>query len=350
MGIGVALEEAIDVLLATFISDNSAAISTALVPVALSGVTISLLFTARSMIAGELKDPIMDLMWRIATISFIVSLALGVGVYQSAIVEMINDMERGMIAAISGATSVGMLVDDLARPYYDLGTQLWNRAVTGFWPNFALLAAAAGVAVIQVALFAVGLGLYLLAKVGLALVLAVGPAFILCAIWRPTQKYAESWLGQTLNFVVLKLLIAMSIQMLTEFTSTFAAHIEAGMDTINIIKAVIALFSCGAALFVVMLNLPTLASALAGGGSISGVGRFIARALYDWLTKPRSKSNSPSSDGGSMRGHHDSSSGGGSMQGHPSSPKTSRYSRSSVPLFQRNTMEHVRSNTHRRAV
>jgi type IV secretion system protein VirB6 len=348
MGIGVALEEAIDVLLATFVSNKSAAISAALVPVAVAGVTISLLFTARSMIAGELKEPVMDLIWRIATISFIVSLALGAGVYQSAVVDTINDIESGMIAAISGATSVGMLVDDLARPYYELGTQLWNRAVTGFWPNFALLAAAAGVAVIQVALFAVGLGLYLLAKVGLALAFALGPAFILCAIWNSTQKYTESWLGQTLNFVVLKVLIALSIQMLNDFTSTFAAHIEAGMDTINIIKAVIALLSCGAALFVVMLNLPTLASALAGGGSISGVGRFIAHKIYDWLTTPRSKSNSPSG-GGSMRGHPGSPAGGGPTQSHPGPPRSSTNSRSFVPLFQRNTMEHLRSYTHRRA-
>lgn len=348
MGIGIALEEAIDVLLATFVSSKSAAISAALTPVAVSGVTISLLFTARSMIDGELKDPVMGLMWRIATISFIGSLALGIGVYQSTVIEVFNDMERGMIAAMSGATSVGMLVDDLARPYSELGTQLWNRAVTGFWPNFSLLAAAAGVAVIQVALFAVGLGLYLLAKVGLALVLAVGPAFILCAIWSPTQKYAESWLGQALNFVVLKVLVALSIQMLNDFTSTFAEHIETGMDTVNILKAVIALLSCGCALFIVMLNLPTLASALAGGGSISGVGRIIAYALYHWLAKPRSKQDPPSG-GGSVHGNPGSPSGGGMVQGHPGPPRKSSDSGPVIPLFQRNTMDHLRSNTHRRA-
>jgi type IV secretion system protein VirB6 len=335
MGIGVQVEDAIDLLLGTFVSAKSAAISSALVPLALSGVTVSLLFTARAVLAGELREPLLDVMWRIATISFIVSLALGVGTYQTGVVDTTNEIERGMIATLSGATSIGMLIDDLARPYSDLGQQLWNRAVTGFWPNFGLLAAAAGVAIIQVALFAVGLGLYLLAKVGLALVLAIGPAFILCAIWNATQKYAESWLGQALNFVVLKVLIALSIQMLNEFASEFAAHIDAGMDAINLIKAVIALFCCGAALFVVMLNLPMLASALAGGGSISGIGRTIAHAMLYRALRQRSTPIAPR--------------GGGSIQGQANRTNQSNDLAPRAPLFQRNTMDHIRASSQRRA-
>lgn len=333
MGIGVAVEEAIDLLLATFVSDKSAALSAALVPLAVSGVTIQLMFIGRAMIAGELKEPVLDLIWRIAGISFIISLALGTGVYQSDVVETANEVERGMIVTVSGATSVGMLVDDLARPYADLGQQLWNRAVTGFWPNFALLAAAGGVAIIQVALFVVGLGLYLLAKVGLALVLAVGPAFILCAIWSPTQKYAESWLGQALNFVVLKVLIALSIQMLNDFASTFATHIDASMDAVNVIKAVIALFCCGGALFVVMLNLPMLASALVGGGSISGIGRSVAHAMLHRAYSSRSTSRPPSF--------------GGQIQNSRTRSAAQPHAAPRIPLFQRNTMDQLKSSTPR---
>jgi len=333
MGIGIAVEEAIDLLLTTFVTNKSAAMSAALVPVAMSGVTISLMFFAKSVGAGELKEPVLDLIWRVTTISFIVALALGIGVYQSNIVEITNEIERGMITTLSGATSIGMLVDDLARPYADLGQKLWSRAVTGFWPNFALIAAAAGVAIIQVALFIVGLGLYLLAKVGLALVLAVGPGFIICALWSPTQKYAESWLGQVLNFVLLKVLVALSIQMLTEFTSEFAAHINADMDAVNVLKAVIALFCCGGALFVVMLNLPMLASALAGGGSISGIGRTIAHAMLYRAFKHPSRSHQAQS-GGEMRIS-------GSRPGGPNGPP------SGTPLYQRNTMDRLRSGTPR---
>jgi type IV secretion system protein VirB6 len=334
MGIGVAVEDAIDLILDTFVSEKSGALSSALAPLALTGVTIHLLFTARAILAGELREPVPDVTWRIARIAFIIGLALGAGAYQSNVVELANGLEQGMIKALSGATSIGKLVDDLSTPYADLGQQLWNRAITGFWPNFGLLIAAGGVAIIQVGLFGVGLGLYLLAKIGLVLMLAVGPAYILCAIGASTQKYTESWLGQVLNFVVLKVLIALSIQMLTDFTSTFAAHIDADMDAINVIKAVIALFCCGGALFVVMLNLPQIASALAGGGTISGIGRTIAQTLlYRSLRHP-----SPARSGNSRNIIHGN---GGGRQSGESSPTRG-------PLYQRNTLDHLRSSSARR--
>lgn len=334
MGIGMAVEDAIDLILDTFVSEKSEALSSALAPLALTGVTIHLLFTARAILAGELREPVPDVTWRIARITFIIGLALSVGGYQSNVVELANELEQGMIKALSGATSIGMLVDDLSTPYADLGQQLWNRAITGFRPNFGLLLAAGGVAIIQAGLFIAGLGLYLLAKIGLVLMLAVGPAYILCAIGASTQKYTESWLGQVLNFVVLKILIALSIQMLTDFTSTFAAHIDADMDAINVIKAVIALFCCGGALFVVMLNLPQIASALAGGGTISGIGRTIAQTLLYRSLRPPSPSRS---DNPKNIIHTN----GGERQSGHSSPTRS-------PLYQRNTLDHLRSSSARR--
>jgi type IV secretion system protein VirB6 len=335
MGIGVAVEGAIDLILDTFVSEKSAALASALIPVALTGVTLHFLFTGRAIITGELTEPIPKLTWRIVRIAFIVGLALSVGAYQSNVVELANGLEQGMIKTLSGADSIGMLVDDLAKPYVDLGQQFWNRAVTGFWPNFGLLFAAGGVAVIQVGLFTVGLGMYLLAKIGLVLMLAIGPAYILCAIGASTQKYTESWLGQALNFVVLKILIALSIQTLNDFTSSFAAHINADMDAINVIKAVIALFCCGSALFVVMLNLPQIASALAGGTTISGIGRTIVqKLLFDWLQR---KSRSSKGNGGGTVKH-------GGTRERPE-PSTQPHS----PLYQRNTLDHLQSRSTRRS-
>ena len=104
------------------------------------------------------------------------------------------------------AGSIGALVDNLAQPYNDLGEALWTRAVPAgllSLPSFSLIFAAALVAIAQFFLFVIGLGMYLLAKVALALVLAVGPAFILCGMFPGTQRYAESWIGQALNFALL---------------------------------------------------------------------------------------------------------------------------------------------------
>lgn len=335
MGIGASVEGAIDLILNDYVSGQIATLSSALSPVAASLVTIYILFTAKAILAGEIASLGAGILGRIFRICIVVGLAIQVGNYQEHIVNASTDLEQGIIGALSGAASVGNLVDELSEPFATLGQRLWNKAVTGMWPNFALLAAAGGVAVIQCALFIVGLGLYLLAKVGLALMLALGPIFILCALSSTTQKYTENWVGQVLNFILLKILVATSIQMLTDFTSTYAAHIDADMGAVNVLKAVIALFCCGGALFVVMLNLPHIATALTGGATMAGIGRTVVNAMMF-----RTGVKRPPPQGGKK--------GGGTMHQRPtSSPRTSSSAAGS-PLYQRNTLDRLQTNSPRR--
>lgn len=334
MGIGVAVEEAIDRLLETFVIQKCETLIGAITPLGAAVVTIYILMTARSLAYGEIQGSLQELMNRISRVILVTGLALSVGNYQANILGTAIEIEQGLIAAVSGVTSVGMLVDELAQPYSDLGQKLWSNALTDFWPNFALLAAAGGVAVIQCALFIVGLGLYLLAKVGFALMIALGPVFIFCALGSATQKYTENWIAQILNFILLKILVALSIQMLTEFVSDFAAHINADMDAINVLKAVIALFCCGGALFVVMLNLPHIATALTGGATMAGIGRTVVNYMLRTSGKRSSK------QGGKKAG--------GSIQQRPASSQRSSSSSSSSPLYQRNTLGRLQISSSRR--
>ncbi len=241
--------------------------------------------------------------------------------------EGINGIQGAFVSAFGNASTIGGLVDNMAQPYDELGQRLWSEATTGFWPNFSLLVAAGMVAIAQAFLFIVGLGMYLLAKVALALVLAVGPAFIFCAMFPPTQRFTESWIGQALNFVFLNVLIGASISMLTSFASQFAAHIQANVGNTAIMKDTMALLLVSCSLGVVMLNLNTIASALSGGASISGVGRELARYI---MTRGAS---APKSGGG-----------GGSITGTGSSGvgNSTGAGGGSQPLYQRNVIDNIR--------
>lgn len=334
MGIGASVEGAIDLILNDYVSGQVATLSAALSPVAASIVTIYILFTAKAVLEGEMPSLGAGILGRIFRICIVVGLAVQVGNYQEHFVNASTDLEQGIIGALSGASSVGNLVDDLSEPYAILGQRLWDQAVTGMWPNFALLAAAGGVAIVQCALFIVGLGMYLLAKIGLVLMLALGPIFILCGLSSTTQKYTENWFGQVLNFIVLKILVATSIQMLTDYTSTYASHINADMEAVNVLKAVIALFCCGGALFVVMLNLPHIATALTGGATMAGIGRTVVNYMLRTSGKRSSK------QGGKK--------GGGSIQQRPASRQRSSSSGSSSPLYQRNTLGRLQTSSSRR--
>jgi type IV secretion system protein VirB6 len=279
MGVATQVEGAIDLLLNNFVTSKSAALSSALVPIALTAVTIYVLMMGYAIMRGESNDALHTFLWKSFKIAFISGIALSAGEFQGTIIQFVQGIQEGMTQAMGGVTSIGQLVDNMATPYYDLGQKLLSEATVDMWPNLSLLAAAGLVAIAQACLFVVGLGLYLLSKVALALVLAVGPAFILCAMFPPTQKYTESWIGQALNFALLSVLVAASIAMLTDFASQYANSIKENMETTNVVRDALALLLASGALTVVMLNLPQLASALSGGVSVAGIGREIGRAM-----------------------------------------------------------------------
>lgn len=326
MGVATQVENAIDTLLSGFVTSKSAAIASSLIPVAVTAVTIYIIIIGWAIMRGDAHDPFHTTIWKFFKITFIGALALGGAQYQSAIVEGITGIQGALVSAFGPASSVGGLVDAMSLPYDDLSSALFSEATTGVVPNFSLIVAGCIVCIAQAFLFVIGLGMYLLAKVALALVLAVGPAFILCAMFPATQRFTESWLGQALAFVMLNVLIAASISMLTSFASQFADHIKANVGTTSIMKDVVALLMASGALGIVMLNLPTIATALAGGASISGVGREIGRAMMG--RRGGGEPNKTVNNGGgsiSETGKAIASSGG-----------------SSKPLYQRNVIDNIR--------
>lgn len=335
MGIATQVEMAIDELLVTFVASKSAALSASLIPLALTGATIHFILIGWAIARGVTNDPFQTIVSKIFRVTLIASVALSAGVYQANLVEGVTGAEGALIHAMSGFDTVGALVDDMARPFAELGQQLYSKANVGVWPNFGLLVAAGIVAVAEFITVALGLGFYLLAKVALVLTLSIGPLFLLFTMWPATEKYTELWIGQVFNYVLLKVLVASSIAMLMTFASQFAAHVAMNQEAVNMIKAATALLICSGALAVVMLNLPQLASALCGGASISGIGRTIGRALLDTLNKTKEAEAPPHAPGGGQISP-------GSARGKGRETSTGPLPPPRLPLFQRNTIAQIR--------
>ena len=250
MGIAQEVETAISFLLDSFVSTKSAALCAAIVPIALTGATIYVIVMGFAIIRGEANDSLQTFLWKSFRMAFVAAISLSVGTYQSMIIDGSDGLVGALLQSLSGFDTVGALVDDIAKPFSELGEQIWSKAVVGFWPNFGLIAAAGGVAIAEFLMVAIGLGFFLMAKVALALVLAIGPVYVMCAMWPATEKYTESWIGQVLNYIVLKVLVGVCILMLTDFASKFAAHINVNSEAVNVIKATTALLICCGALTV----------------------------------------------------------------------------------------------------
>ncbi|NVM77464.1 type IV secretion system protein VirB6 [Duganella sp. SG902] len=278
------IDAAIDLLLTNFVSSKSAAMCAMLMPVAVAALTIYWIVTGHAVAQGRHAEPVKELLGKVSLISLVTVLSLSAGNYQVFIVDGLDAIGTAVIKAISGETSLAALMDRFADPLSILAAKLWSEATVGIFPRAALIFAAVICTITQAMLFAIGLGFYLLAKVSLAFLMAVGPAFIFCAISPATRKYTESWLGQALNYIFLKVFVSISVAMLTAIASQYAEHITNNLDTINIVQAVCGLQMTAVTLVIVMLFQPQLASALFGGASVAGVGRAIAQLLlHSWL-------------------------------------------------------------------
>jgi type IV secretion system protein VirB6 len=327
MGIATIAEQAVDGLLTNFVTTKSAAVSSMLVPVALTGVTIYIMMLGFAVVRGETQDPLHTVLWKLFKIGFIAGIALSGGEYQGTVIEGVTGLQ-GAITSAFGANSLGGVIDNALTPYEALGNALWSEATTGTFPNFALLAAAGMVSCAHFFIVLVALGMYLMAKISLALILAVGPIFILCAMFPATQRFTESWIGQAVQFVLVNGLLAAAISMLYSISQQFANHVQTNAGNTQVMTDTLMLLGVTAALCFVVLNIQGIASALSGGVGLQGAGREIGRAFMNML-------------GGKTAG---GSAGGGSISGQAgsSSATAAASSGGSLPLYQRNVLDNIR--------
>lgn len=350
MGIVTDVETAVDGLLTGFVTTKSAALVGLLAPIALSSVTIYVMLMGYAVMRGEARDSMHTVLWKFFKIAFIAGIALSAGEYQGSIVDGIHGIQ-GAITSAFGADTLGGIIDNAAQPYDDLGQQLWSEATTGFMPNFALMAAAGVVAIAQSFITIVAAGMYLLAKIAMALVLAVGPVFIFCAMFPSTQQFTEKWLAQAIQFALLNALLAAEVSMLYDVTRQFANHVQMNVGTSAIWKDCLALLAASGGMAVVILNTQGIASALSGGIGLQGAGRVIAQQALRLMqgrqpSSPRSSANQiANSSGAGVSGNTAGEYSGGS------SARSNTYSAGAqataggsgyTPLYQRSVMDNIR--------
>jgi type IV secretion system protein VirB6 len=129
--------------------------------------------------------------------------------------------------------------------------------------NWSPLLVSAGVWVIGALAAALGFGIFLLAKVALALLIALGPIFVACALFEASRRFFFGWLSQAVNFLVLLALIVTIFQLILSLVGAQWGSID-GQDPVAGGLLFIALCLLAAIFF---LQVPAIAAGIAGGAS-----------------------------------------------------------------------------------
>jgi type IV secretion system protein VirB6 len=245
---------------------------------AASLLIIYVLLWGAGIASGQIQEPFTDGMRRILRMVVIVCFALSVGIYSSQIVSFFLQIPSSFAVALIStpgagvdAPSIATVIDVSINQGFQQASMAWAMASTDVSYGQAF-----GFIVISIIMYAstmlvgaVATAMLFVAYIALAVALAIGPLFILAALFQSTQRFFELWLGQVLNFCILFLLIALCISL--TFTMFRQFMVQMGTQDFNelIINAFKIMGMC-VCIVVVMLQTRGMASALGGGVALAG--------------------------------------------------------------------------------
>lgn len=268
--------------LTSHVGDTASAVISAITPVVTALMVIYVFLWGWSMMRGVISEPITDGLARILRLTFIVTLALQIGYYNSFLADFLWNSPDAMASVIAsgsgssagtGAANAAYL-DDLYTNIYKIAENFytWAYANNKWLPDFGALAAYWLLVIVGLAATGYAAFLYILSKVAIAVLLGIGPIFIIMLIFEPTKRFFDAWIGQALNYVFLVILSASVIKLmfdvLGEYLTPLAPMTAAAPQLAQIVPAIAILFIS----LLVLIQVPGIASALGGGVAVGTLG------------------------------------------------------------------------------
>lgn len=304
------LLEFLNVTLKGILIDNTARFIANISPMVAAGFTLLVTITIGSYwVAGAAFSAMMDFIKKCAVWAFLIGFSMNAGAYQSLATSIYGFGDELGLLFLGSSNEASSMFDGLIAQITTIGDKfvlarepLWvamkNVGMTEFGEALDLFSQICEIAFLQVyfnfcflIIILATFSTYLFAKLGLLLVLAVGPLFIAAGLFPVTRAYAMNWLGQVLNYTILTLFIAvlnsLLIALVTQFVDQF---IMKNLGDVAAISAaawgmVFNMTVLTVIIFLFISKLPELTSALTGGnGGTSGMGQFL-----HWHKMARSK-------------------------------------------------------------
>lgn len=261
----------VDRLCDEFILSKAAAVIESISAVTTTMLIIYIAMYGLAMMRGTVQEPVMDGAMRMTKISIIVGLALSLGNYQQYVYSFMWNTPDAMAAILSGQGRSGQIT--VLDAMYESGMVTGDKA----WAKMALSEGIAGnlgyfsVAIVAYAATLLLTGyaavLIILSKIAMSVLLAVGPIFIVLIMFQATQKFFESWLGMSMNFVFMTILGAAAVSFSNALVGDFLNEM-ASLQGVNM-REVLQLLLVAVLSAVVLKQIPSISAALGGGVALS---------------------------------------------------------------------------------
>jgi type IV secretion system protein VirB6 len=293
------LETQLDSLLIVYTSGVSASATVFLVPIAVTITTIFITWNAYAAARGDLQEPMSKIIKDLTIIVLVGMVALGFGQYQNLVIEGANALLGDLIHLTSrGASrSVGGLLDAIYANCFvppgqteckDPGAEMLrlsikHSSVFGI-PDLSYFTAWFFIGLAQVCITLMTLLPFVLSKIALALLLAIGPVFILMLMFPTTRQYFNTWLSAALgNIITLAIVAAISTIVPTLFNQLTAdmyrGLFASGSGTESLFKASVNILILAIGLGFTSLKASQMGMQLAGGGVAMDGSGFVGQTV-----------------------------------------------------------------------
>ena len=280
MGIFEATGTSIDGVLDSFVSTTSSSMIAGIGGLIIAGVTLYLTVYGYMVLFGHIQEPFFEFLIRAGKIILIVTLALGAGAYQSNVVESFRGLESGLSSIVhnGSASNIYQALDNSFLAGMDLSNKAYAYAnqsnlVTAFGTTAGWFLTAFVVSLGTLMITVVAAGYIFLAKIGLSLLFAIGPIFIMCLLFPAVRRFFDSWAGQVVTYILVIVLMATAMAFALKIFSGIVSNVNFDAAAVpggpNMLTLAFELLAVTLALMVVIFQIPRIASALGGGFGLS---------------------------------------------------------------------------------
>lgn len=200
----------IDNVTRTFASDVSSRIVVAITPVVSAGLTLWFVVWGVLVMRGAVHQPVVEFLGKVIRTALIVSIALGAGLYQSRIAELVRTLPDDLAAVVSGGSGTGQaeVIDRAAGEGLGRAQDAWEKGTIMTQQGMAFYTFGVLLLLATVFMVAVGGATILTAKVILALLAALGPLFIAALLFDATKRFFQNWVAMIAAYTLVVVLFA----------------------------------------------------------------------------------------------------------------------------------------------
>ncbi|KRA01236.1 type IV secretion system protein [Achromobacter sp. Root565] len=205
-GIANWIDQSVTKMLTSVITPMVASVTAKLLPFVSISLSVALVWYGWLICSGAIQTPVLHACRRVVNIAIIVSIASANGLYQQQIVGVMLDLPTSVAKVFTGTVKTpSEMMDDAANNGAEIGTRLQERAPSGLKKiaqAFVFVVVSVIITIVSAVMSAIGMLVLITVKVGMGLVVVVGPFCILALLFDVTKEFFKSWLRQALYYSI----------------------------------------------------------------------------------------------------------------------------------------------------